>query len=367
MNLGSLMVFVAAVPMATVTWCALIGLGMARHGDPLSVAAAASVMQLLPPLLASIPAWVRRRSAFWSVLLVWSAALFLILPVYFPGERREAVATGLAVFLRTEDDALARGLAARLPDDPEAGAARLEAARPVPVEVVPAGPPLDNHEIALPYDGEGRRLSVPVVFQHGSASTETYMMFDTGATYTTLPSAVLERLGVQVPMDAPVLNLTTANGPRTAQVVLLDKVWLGDLFLEGVAITTCEDCASSDSSGLLGLNVAGAFNVMIDADRREVIFTRRVSFDRHLDIRPFTDLDARFTRFPGGRVELSLDVANAADRGITKAEAKVECAGEAWLVDVDAVEPGGSVSVRKRLPPHDACDAYQISLERAWW
>ena len=77
-------------------------------------------------------------------------------------------------------------------------------------------------------------------------------MLDTGATYTTLPSGVLLRLGRMPPTEAPRLTLNTANGERSAQVVLVDRVWLGDLHLDGVAVTSCEDCASSDNAGLLG-------------------------------------------------------------------------------------------------------------------
>ena len=169
------------------------------------------------------------------------------------------------------------------------------------------------------------------------------------------------------PPGAPVLTLNTANGPRDAEVTVVDRVWLGDLSLEGVAITGCEDCASSDASGLLGLNVAGAFNITIDADRREVVFSLRERHDRNLDVRPFTDLDGRFVRYPGGWVELSLDVANRGPRPILRAETKVACGDEAWIVDVSDVPAGETRLVTRRLPVHRGCDGYRLSLERAWW
>jgi hypothetical protein len=150
-------------------------------------------------------------------------------------------------------------------------------------------------------------------------------------------------------------------------VVLLDKVWLGDLEIGGVAITTCEDCASEDNAGLLGLNVAGGYNVTIDADRREVIFSGRQSFNRRLDIRPFSDLEANFTRYPGGRVEFDLSLANLGHRTIQGAAAKISCDDDEWLVQVEAVQPMGTEHVHKRLPPHEKCLSYRVSLDAAWW
>lgn len=358
----------AAIPSATLTGSALIGLGMARHGHAVAVSAGACCLLLLPPVLASMPAIVGRSRAFWSTLAMWSVALFLVLPVYFPGERAEATATGLAVLMGDgEDGAAARAVAQHLPDEPALAVARLDEARPVVPEAIAARPELLEHQIALPFDGEGRRLSVPVVFEHGGRSTETYMMFDTGATYTTLPSAVLGNLDALPPPGAPVLTLNTANGTRTADLTVIDRVWLGDLSLDGVAVTRCEDCASSDASGLLGLNVAGAFNITIDADRREVVFSMREHHDRHLDVRPYTDLDGRFIRYPGGWVELTLDLANSGPRAITRAEAKVACGDEAWLVDVADVAAGSTRTVSRRLPVHEGCQGYRLTLERAWW
>ena len=63
----------------------------------------------------------------------------------------------------------------------------------------PPPKPLQQDEIALPVEGEGRRLSIPVVFEHGERTVEVWMLLDTGATYTTLPMEVLDQLGLRVP------------------------------------------------------------------------------------------------------------------------------------------------------------------------
>lgn len=365
---GLPVLWISAFPSGLLSYAALIGLGVARHGDPVAVALASSVMLFGPPFLASAFAAAHRASIFLLTMTLWGLVLFFVLPVYFPGERREAITVGLTVLMGGPDrSGVAEALAERLPDEPMVAVAQLPAARPVQEGPPLPATPLGDHEIALPYDGEGRRLSVPVVFEQNGVQVETYMMLDTGATYTTLPSHVLEKLGRLPGAEAPTLTLNTANGERTAQVVIIDRVWLGDLHLDGVAITSCEDCASSENAGLLGLNVAGGYNVTIDADRREVVFAARQAFNRRLDVRPFAELEGRFVRYPGGRVEMKLGIDNRADRGIGGGAVQVACGGQSWLVDLDPVDKGESVELKRRLPSHPACEPYEITLESAWW
>jgi hypothetical protein len=362
-----LLLALAALP-STVVYAAMIGLGVARHGDPGAVALAATVLVFGPALVTGMTEAFDRVGRFGMIQLLWSTALFLSLPVYFPGERREAVATGLALLTLDESwEELAHAVADRLPEEPSLSIAQLPTAQEPTVALPPPASPLGAHEIALPYEGEGRRLTVPVVLEHDGRSVETFMMLDTGATYTTLPAAVLEQLQAMPGPNAPELTLNTANGERSARVVLIDELWLGDQMVEGVAVTTCEECAREGTAGLLGLNVAGGYNVTIDGDRREVVFSARQSFNRRLDVGPFSDLQARFTRFPGGRVELTLDVVNLAPRAIAGGAAKVSCGGQEWIVPMERVEAGSSGQVLRRLPRHDTCPSYQVSLDAAWW
>lgn len=353
-----------AVPPALVAYAALLGLGVHRQGAPWAVSLAATVLLFGPALLAGTAARGRRGSVFGVVLLLWALAVLAGLPVYFPGERREAVATGLA--LVGWDDG-ARRMAARLPDEPVVSRPELAEAAAV-VEVAP--PPaqaIAEHEIALPYEGSGRRLAVPIVFEHGERVIETWMTFDTGATYTTLPLDVLQELGLAPGPDAPSITVQTAGGEREARVVLLDRIWLGNLSIDHVAIATCEACASSETAGLLGLNVTGGYNLFIDGDRREVVFTTRTEHDQRLDIHPFVDLSASFTRFPGGRVEVAVDLVNHAPRPLAEAAAGIVCDGDTWTVPLPPAEPGEHVAAKRRLPSHPGCDGYAVTLDAASW
>ncbi|MEZ4235424.1 MAG: retropepsin-like aspartic protease [Myxococcota bacterium] len=357
-----------AAALSTVPLLAWIGLGIHRHAAPVAITAGALVLLYGPPIGMAVVARARERLiAFAGGLAAWSVAMFLVLPLYFPGERRQAVATGLGV-LGLGVDQLPQRIAANLPDEPAVATPEVAEAQPITVPAVPPpGTELREDQIALPYEGEGRRMSVPVIFGNAGREVEVDMLFDTGATYTTLPRDLLAKLGVVPGDDDPVITLHTANGQRDTQVVLLDKVWLGDLTIPGVAVAVCDDCAGTDVSGLLGLNVAGGFNVAIDADRREVVFTRRATFDRKLDVKPFADLAATFTRFPGGRVEVEVRIANKSRRSILQAITSVRCADHLWTVDLPEIAAATTGTTTRKLPMHDACEQYEIALHEASW
>jgi hypothetical protein len=347
-----------------------MGLGVHRHGDPIAVALSATVLVFVPALMASAFTTKNKTLTFSSILASWSLGLLLMMPLYFPGERSEALEAGLAIVLdRTDYAHMPKIISQYLPKEPPLSQPQLQLASAI---VVPKPPPRhqleDNSDaISLAYEGEGSRLSIPVVFEHEGKTLEVEMMLDTGATYTTLPPYILKQLHLTPSASAPVLELHTANGIRNAQVVLLDKVWLGDLFLEGVAITMCDDCASDKTAGLLGLNISGSYNVSIDADRQEVAFSRRHNTNRRLDMKPFTELDASFTRYPGGRIEVDVSLQNDSPRAISEVQALILCDQEQWLMPIQNIGPYKSKNIRRRLPEHPPCESYQVSLEQAHW
>lgn len=345
-------------------YAAAIGLGLHRHGTPWAVSLSATAVVFLPALMVSLVAEHRFR-AFLVSALVWTLAGLAILPVYFPGERRDAVSAGLALLMGTAGwEDLAERVADTLPEEPDLAAPELAVAIAVEDRVLPPGRPLGDHEIVLPYEGEGRNLAIPVVFRNGDVELEVMMMLDTGATYTTLPDDILAQLGLGNSPDDPILRLHTANGERDAHIVSMGSVWLGDLALDGVAIASCEPCRSNDTVGLLGLNVAGGFNMAIDADRHEVTFTRRAQHDRKLDAKPWIDLDARFARYPGGRVEVTIDLTNRKPMDLNAVSAQVRCDEQRWTVDLGPVAADEVVQLQRKLPRHDTCEAYEISLHK---
>jgi len=357
----------AAIP-AAVAYIAVLGLGWHRHAGPWSIAVTATALVFGPPLVTTALTRFDRVWVMAGSLGAWAAVLLVGLPIYFPGERRDAVATGIGLMGLGRLDHVARTVADNLPDDPELAKPRAPQAEGMAARATLAPPePLRPHQIALPYEGEGRRITVPVVFTHENKSLEVYMMLDTGATYTTLPESVFAELGITIDETIPSIRLHTANGERDARLVLLDEVWLGDLPVSGVAVAMCDHCASSDTVGLLGLNVADGFNVSIDADRREVIFAARNEYDRKLDIKPFVDLAATFRRHPGGHVEVEVEMNNRARQPVRTAVTSVHCGEASWVVELTDVPPHANAVVRRRLPEHEPCDNYEFGLHRGAW
>ncbi len=362
---GAIVWTLIGLPPALLLATALAGTARQAGSSTAQAIALGLLLALGPALAAGLHARADLRGravgatlALTGLIGLWSMATLA------PGSREDAVVTGVGVILgdADPDGQVAVRVGASLPAEP-APLAEAVAAAPTPA----APPPVPQDAIVLPYEGEGRRLTVPVVFEHDGVVIETFMMLDTGATYTTLPTETLRRLGALPPDDAPRLTLTTANGPREAAVTLVDRVWLGDLMVPAVAATPCDDCAGDGAAGLLGLNVASGFNVTIDADRREVVFHRRARFDRHLDIRPFTELDAQFLRFPNDRVEVHLGVDNGSPWPIARAVTHVGCGDTTWRIVAGPIPAQDRVDVVRRLPDHARCPRYQIGIEEADW
>lgn len=357
----------AAVVGSIALFATWLGLAVQGGGSPPVILSAALLLTVGPWVALRLADADTERAA--TLQVIWAVAVFAVLPALFPGRRADALADGLAILsFETAPDSLHDAIVTNLDDPlPPDAASAVPLAREVIEAIPPPGPALGSHEIELPYEGEGRRLSVPVVFEHDGVELELYMMLDTGATYTTLPPAVLARLRASPGPDSPSLTLHTANGDRNAQVALLDRVWLGDQAIDGVAITECVDCASGEVEGLLGLNVASGFNVTIDADRRVVVFSGRKAHDRVSDMRPFVDLEAGFLRSPGGRVSLTVDLDNRAARAIEAAVVRVTCDDKEWDVDLGPVAPISLESFHRRLPRHARCESYRVSLHGGAW
>jgi clan AA aspartic protease (TIGR02281 family) len=219
-------------------------------------------------------------------------------------------------------------------------------------------------QVALPYEGQGHSLAIPVSF----GDTEFPMMFDTGATVSTLTTDALRKLGIVPGPEAPVVTLRTANGARDTRLVLVDEVWIGGFQVKGVTVGVCDECGDSKTYGLLGLNVSGQFLVTLDTARKEVVLTERgFRTDRLLDVGPWLDVAAQAAIYPDDRVEVTVTAHNRSDRAITEARVGVRCGKDAFVVELLAVPPKGDAEEVASLPRGTRCDAYRVQLESAQW
>ncbi len=148
--------------------------------------------------------------------------------------------------------------------------------------------------IQVPFSDKGAAIFLDVVLegQDGQSKRANYL-FDTGASYTTITSAMARELGIEVPDDAPTLEFNTASGLRTSRMVHLPALRLGDARVAGLLVSVCDSCATERTGGLLGLNVMREFFVQMDYQGSRMQLVPRIHErqpNRAYDIEPVVDM-----------------------------------------------------------------------------
>ncbi len=359
-----LLVLGGLVP-GVVALAALIGLGVVRGLPAFQVGLSAALLLVLP--VGGLYLLLGRREAS-LVASTWAWPLLLLagLPGYFPGEVNDAMASGFAVLAAaggTEATRHAARLAESIPTGAEGESPPPAAEKALP-DCAPVDVALAEDQVALPYEGLGHSMTVPIQF----GEQELPMLFDTGASVTTLGRASLREIGLSIPSDAPEITLRTANGERKARLVLVDKLWVGGFPVHGVTVGVCEECADDDTAGLLGLNVSGQFLVTVDTVRKEVIFqARQGRQDRVVDVAPWLKVRATARLFPDGRVEVEATGENSAPRAVSEAEVGIHCGAESFVARLANIGPGERGRATLSLPRGTECDEYRVTLEKAYW
>ncbi|MDP2312908.1 MAG: aspartyl protease family protein [Pseudomonadota bacterium] len=364
---------VGALPAGAAV-AALTGLGVMRGLGALHVGMAASLVTLLP-IAGLWSLFGRSPPALAAALVVWPGLLLAGLPGYFPGEVPGAIGTGFSVFAAPGGRDLSRSaallgerVAGPVGHAPQGSVPAPEAER-APQDCLPSAVLATGDQAALPYEGSGHSMAIPVQF----GDVELPMLFDTGASVTTLNRASLARIGVKVPADAPEISLRTANGERTAKLVLVPRLWVGGLLVEGVTVGICEECADERTMGLLGLNVSSQFLVTVDTVRKEVVFQARESGsdhrvgDRVIDVSPWLRVQARATIYPDTRVEVEVTGESLAPRTIAEAVVGLACGEDRFVARLTNVPPEGSATTLVNLPRGTDCSAYRVTLDGARW
>lgn len=354
------------------------GLVLRREGAPLSALLVASLLVGLP-VLGTWALLGRQRWALALSLWLWPLALLWGSPQLFPGERGAALAEGLswlaAPFGRTAAERAGDAgatLASLFGDDPAWERPRVVTPRPTtqnnpPSSAFPTLPPVGG--LILPFEGGGDSLRVRTTFDGPSYSEELALLFDTGATLTTLDRGALRSLGLEVSSDAPTARFQTANGEVESPLVLLDRVWLNeDVTVEGVTVAVCDDCTRTGGAGLLGLNVTGLFLTTVDHELQTITLEPRSSRpDRRLDLLHWLTIEASATTWPGGRVEVDIALTNRSRRHVDEAVVEVACPDSSFTVTLQDINAGASRSTRVELPRGSACPSYRVLVQSGYW
>lgn len=372
-----LVIAISLLPIALV-FVTMQGIGLRRELAPWEATLGAALLSILPALGIS-GIFRHHRAALVAGLWLWPVTLLIGLPRWLPGERGPGLAEGMAwaamPFGETAASTAGRA-GARL-------AELLGSDRELPMEITPIAtvelrpegetpderpPRSEPGRIVLPYEGGGHSLRVLVTFDGPDFSEELPVLFDTGATFTTLDRGALQKLGVEIPADAPTARFQTANGQVESPMVLLDRIWLGDRAIDGVTVAVCDDCSQESTVGLLGLNVTNQFRVEVDHEAQEIVLEATPGVgDRHLDITHWLSIEGRATRWPTGRVVVELTARNTSIRDVDEAVVEVECPDRSFAVTLTSVPAGGQQSTRFELPRGTDCAEYRLVPRSGRW
>lgn len=357
----------------------LTGLGVIRELPNWAISSSSLLLILLPTM--GIAALFKNRLfGFALALWIWPPALFAGLPLYFPGERGDAMVSGAAWLASIGGTQLeiraahsVQRLADAFGDGTQLASLPAEEAESVQAFMHPIfkddGSDPMGEQVFLPYEGSDRERKVAVTLEGPNGQTEdVWMLFDTGATLTTVHPDVLRRLGVEPTASNPIMRFQTANGERKDAVTLLHRVWMSGLGVEGVSVAACTTCATEGTVGLLGLNVSGQFQVTLDPTRRVIILVPNQAVpDRQIDVSPWVELDGNFRSWADGRIDLDIYAENQSERAIQELRLSIQCSGQEFGASLGGILPKSDRTERIALPRFTDCSDSQISLASARW
>ena len=110
------------------------------------------------------------------------------------------------------------------------------------------------------YIGQGLYIDVWVWSVVEKRHKPILLMFDTGASITTLSPDVLNLLGYTTPLSSKA-KIVTASGVEISSRFLVNSVKLGSLEVEDVEVYSHNFPEESFSTGVVGLNVLRNFDI----------------------------------------------------------------------------------------------------------
>jgi hypothetical protein len=230
----------------------------------------------------------------------------------------------------------------------------------------------DATAVQVHFERRGGAMVVPVLLAGPELQVEAKLLFDTGASLTTIDHATLGRLGLYVTAADPTVTMQTANGPVARTITVIDGLAVGAARVSGgLTVAICDACAQQDLVGLLGTNFTRHFRVAIDHEAGLLVLSPRPTpTDRLDDIRPFISLtDVRGVQ-RGGSLAVSLAVRNRSPRELRGVRVRAEPDGRAegaFGGTVSVVPPRGVAALKLVGDLTAPIRHFEVRLEAAAW
>ncbi len=114
----------------------------------------------------------------------------------------------------------------------------------------------------VPVQMTGSAIFVPVLL---NGSLRTYMLLDTGATFTVVTPRIAKKIGLRLDPYTSRVPLMTANGYITAPLARLTSLKVGNAEVRGLVVAVHKFSPASHIGGLLGLNFLNQFDTSINS------------------------------------------------------------------------------------------------------
>jgi len=123
--------------------------------------------------------------------------------------------------------------------------------------------------ITVSVEMNGSTVIVPVVLNR---SLKTYMIMDTGSSFTAISPTIAKKLGLRLGSRVSIL---TANGKIAVPLARLDSLRVGNAEVHGLMVTVQSFSPDPRVDGLLGLDFLSRFHTSIDSRRRALTLAPR--------------------------------------------------------------------------------------------
>lgn len=155
-------------------------------------------------------------------------------------------------------------------------------------------------------------ILVPVVIEGPAGKAKVTMIFDTGASLSTLDGKTLAAIGLRSDPQDPTITTHTANGRARRRLLVLRSAALQGAHVGGgLAVTHCEPCAHGKVVGLLGLNFSRHFSITVDHEGGTLTLAPKSPDPGSVyDLRNFVEVQAARGSQRGDRFQVSARLVN---------------------------------------------------------